>query len=107
MGIPVCQLWQLKGGRRLKLWVDDSFLHSFEACTETVDDGVAAFFLKATHVHAGDVDPSVCDSVVVLFVSHVDDTEMACRRESARPRTFRRSSHADAPVNLVVVWHML
>ena len=40
----------------LNLWVDDSVLHSFEACTETVDDGVAAFFLKATHVHAGDVD---------------------------------------------------
>ena len=37
------------------------------ACTETVDDGVAAFFLEATHVHAGDVDPSVCDSVCVPF----------------------------------------
>ena len=35
------------------------------ACTETVDDGVAAFLLEATHVLAGDVDSSVCDSVVV------------------------------------------
>ena len=33
------------------------FLHNFEACTEKVDDGVAAFFLKTTHVHASDVDP--------------------------------------------------
>ena len=47
------------------------------ACTQTVDDGVAAFFLDATHVHAGDVDPLVCDSVVVLSVSHVDASEMA------------------------------
>ena len=62
---------------RLNLWVDDSALHSFEVCTETVDDGVTAFFLEATHVHASDFDPSVCNSVVVLSVSHVDASEMA------------------------------
>ena len=45
--------------RRLNHWVDDSVLHSFEACTETVDDGVVAFFLKATHVHAGEVAASL------------------------------------------------
>ena len=39
--------------------------------------GVTAFFLEATHVHASDVDPSVCNSVVVLSVSHVDASEMA------------------------------
>ena len=39
--------WRYKCGRHLNLWVDDSVLHNFEACTETVDDGVAAFFLKA------------------------------------------------------------
>ena len=47
------------------------------ACTETVDDGVAAFFLEATHVHAGDVDSSVCDSVCVPSASRVDASEMA------------------------------
>ena len=47
------------------------------ACTKTVDDGVAAFFLEATHVHAGDVHSSVCDSVVVLSVFRVDASEMA------------------------------
>ena len=45
-------------------------LHSFEACTEIADDGVAAFFREATHVHAGNVDPCTCaDSVVVDFPS--------------------------------------
>ena len=47
------------------------------SCTETVDDGVDAFFLEATHVHAGDVDPSVCESVVVLSVSRVEASEIA------------------------------
>ena len=46
-------------GWRLNLWVDDSALHSFEVGTETIDDGVAAFFLEAIHVQARYFFPGV------------------------------------------------
>ena len=61
---------------RFNLWVDDSALHSFEVCIETIDDGVAAFFLEAIHVQARYFDSSVCKSVVMLSISHVDASEM-------------------------------
>ena len=41
---------------------------SFEVCTETVDDGVAAFFLEATHVYGSSLHREMCGWRLNLWV---------------------------------------
>ena len=81
------------GPCHLNLYVDDSVIHGFDACTETIDDGVAAFFLKATHVHAGDVDPCSQQDLELSSVTLVTD--------GLPKANVVITSHTDEPVNLV------